>query len=472
MKLDRNSNTPLYMQIVSHMKQLIKQGNYPMYKRISMRKLASDYGVSRGVIENAIELLKSEGLIESRPKSGIYIKENAWYRMMEDAHNWGNLLEKGVHQSNRAILKDAIDRGACADAVNAAYYGFNDEEFDSYAPLKAVLKKLPDYTSKFNTLDKRGIPELRIAVCRHMAMNGINVNPDNIVIFPSWVAALNTVVYSILSQGSDFYTAEHDNASIMRRVTSTGANLFHISADEQGISAEELSRRINPKKNNLLYINPVNHFPTGKTISEGRRTELLDLMKSKNIPVMENDLLRDLWVKPPPPPMKKDDNNEQIIYTGTFANTYNTAIHMAWVASPSVLVERLCDVKIQLYGLNQQVSEILSFLMLDTGIYYSWVADVRRKLPARTAAVNNILERHLGKIARWNPDNVLYHIWLEFPKGFSSNKLFNDCANIYFMPGSVYYDNACILLNSVTATLSDLEYVVGEIAKNAQKQLH
>lgn len=56
--------------------ELIRNGSYPPKSRLpSEAKMAQQFGVSRTVIREAVSRLKSEGLVESRQGSGVFVRE-------------------------------------------------------------------------------------------------------------------------------------------------------------------------------------------------------------------------------------------------------------------------------------------------------------------------------------------------------------------------------------------------------------
>jgi GntR family transcriptional regulator, transcriptional repressor for pyruvate dehydrogenase complex len=56
--------------------ELIRSGTYPVKSRLpSESEMAQRFGVSRTVIREAVSRLKSEGLVESRQGSGVYVRE-------------------------------------------------------------------------------------------------------------------------------------------------------------------------------------------------------------------------------------------------------------------------------------------------------------------------------------------------------------------------------------------------------------
>ncbi|MGH8808621.1 MAG: FadR/GntR family transcriptional regulator [Noviherbaspirillum sp.] len=72
--LTTNANLP--DRVTQALLELIRSGAYPAKSRLpSEAEMAQRFGVSRTVIREAVSRLKSEGLVESRQGSGVFVRE-------------------------------------------------------------------------------------------------------------------------------------------------------------------------------------------------------------------------------------------------------------------------------------------------------------------------------------------------------------------------------------------------------------
>lgn len=64
-------------RVTATLQELIRKQEYPPKSRLPAEtEMASRFGVSRTVIREAVSRLKSEGLVESRQGSGLFVREN------------------------------------------------------------------------------------------------------------------------------------------------------------------------------------------------------------------------------------------------------------------------------------------------------------------------------------------------------------------------------------------------------------
>jgi GntR family transcriptional regulator of abcA and norABC len=155
------------------------------------------------------------------------------------------------------------------------------------------------------------------------------------------------------------------------------------------------------------------------------------------------------------------------------SNVFNVGSQSAWVVAPDAIVERLTDVKLQLYGATLHIMELMAWRMLAAGTYANTMERIRKLLPARVEAFDGILHKHLDGIASWNKKNILYHTWVEFYQGIDTDKIFLDCTDVFFNPGSIFNDKtrSHLLLSTNAESLENVDLGLSRIAYCAKKQL-
>ncbi|MFI6561571.1 GntR family transcriptional regulator [Streptomyces sp. NPDC050534] len=75
-KIDRESITPMYVQLASALRERIRRGEIPVGRRIpSQYELEQETGgsVSRRTIKSAVELLQAEGVVQGVQGKGVFV---------------------------------------------------------------------------------------------------------------------------------------------------------------------------------------------------------------------------------------------------------------------------------------------------------------------------------------------------------------------------------------------------------------
>ncbi|GER70233.1 hypothetical protein BpJC7_15360 [Weizmannia acidilactici] len=103
--LNKESNIPLYMQLVDFIKQEILSGNiHPGEKLPSKWKLAEYLGLSINTIQSAYEQLTAEGYAESRPRKGIFVADFKNDLLPETCFSINSYMKKPARKMNKSKL--------------------------------------------------------------------------------------------------------------------------------------------------------------------------------------------------------------------------------------------------------------------------------------------------------------------------------------------------------------------------------
>ncbi len=109
MDLDKNSVIPLYYQLATYLRNLIKNDLLKPGETLpSESELIAKFGISRGTVRQAFQLLATEGLIERYPGKGSFV---SYPKIKQDAVRQMGfftqaLLDVGKKPSAKVLLKE------------------------------------------------------------------------------------------------------------------------------------------------------------------------------------------------------------------------------------------------------------------------------------------------------------------------------------------------------------------------------
>ena len=72
-------------------------------------------------------------------------------------------------------------------------------------------------------------------------------------------------------------------------LAATEIELGEVPVDEQGLDVDELERELDGPPASFLYTIPTFQNPTGSTLSEERRRRLAELVRERELPLLEDD---------------------------------------------------------------------------------------------------------------------------------------------------------------------------------------
>ncbi len=97
-RLNPSSGTPLYLQLVEHLKHSIATGAIKAGEQLpSVRRMAEDLLINPNTVVRAYRDLESEGIVDLRHGSGVFVSESVSAR-------------KELMKKAEAIVRSAVDR--------------------------------------------------------------------------------------------------------------------------------------------------------------------------------------------------------------------------------------------------------------------------------------------------------------------------------------------------------------------------
>lgn len=108
--IDKNSSTPLYMQVQNHLVEAIKSGDYgPGAQVPSELEIASEYGISRMTARKALDNLVSKGILYRRKGKGTYVADSVVSYGLSTMLSFSRTLRaRGYDVVTRVLTVDVI----------------------------------------------------------------------------------------------------------------------------------------------------------------------------------------------------------------------------------------------------------------------------------------------------------------------------------------------------------------------------
>jgi GntR family transcriptional regulator/MocR family aminotransferase len=275
--LDRASVETLTDQLAGQLRQAIATTQLPSGLRLpSSRRLAEQLEVARNTVIRAYEALMVEGLIESRPSSGLFVASTP----IEIHHRPEPPI---AESSTRALWSMPLPAVPSMPAgCSLARRGRLSHDFapgrphSALFPLKAwrrlLLKQLArgGATGLTEGGDEAGLPALRSAIAAHVAATRGVVADPRILITSVVQESVGLAARLFLHRGTTAAIEDPCAAGPALAFAATGSEVVGVNVDAEGLMPDGLPQRPTA----LLYLTPSHQFPTGHVLSAERRDGL------------------------------------------------------------------------------------------------------------------------------------------------------------------------------------------------------
>src|ERR1700712_2535517 len=192
----------------------------------------------------------------------------------------------------------------------------------------------------------QGFPRLREHILEVMALECIRASVDDVVVTTGSQHALELVAKIFLDSGDVVLALAPSYVTALVVFKSFQAEVDHVDTDEFGLVPESLREHITRlraagKRIKFLYTVPTFSNPSGVTLSWERRLEVLEIARSNDILVLEDNPYGLLYFDGPPPHAMRSVEEDGVIYLGTFSKTLAPGFRVGWVLAPHAIREKL-----------------------------------------------------------------------------------------------------------------------------------
>lgn len=374
--------TPKYQQIIDFIKEKISNGEWPIGSKIpSQRVLAKRFEVNRSTIITALEELMADGLIEAKIGLGTYVANNTWTLLATNPPpDWDEHVKSGLLRPSQSTVQEINLAESNADLIQLSKGELSKDLFP-LETMKSVLRRVSDQLEAFGYEEPKGFLPLREALSDYLKTIGIQASPSSILIVSGALQALQLISVGLLHRGSSVLLEQPSYLYSLRVFQSAGMKLTGLPIDEDGLIPNSISITNKQRNRAILYSIPCFHNPTGILMPDKRRQELLSICKKEQLPMIEDDIYRELWLDEiSPSPIKANDKHGHVLYLGSLSKSLSPGLRIGWIVGPEPVIERLSDIKMQTdYG-SSSISQRVAAEWFKSGLYEQHLGLVREEL--------------------------------------------------------------------------------------------
>ncbi len=319
----RDDPLPLHSQLEQELRTAIRSGRLESEAALpSTRALASQLGLSRGVVVEAYEQLVAEGYLTSQPGGATRVSSKV----------------------AEALAIAPATPPPSAKRIDFTYGRPDVTLFPRQVWLRSLRRVLNEAPSdRLTYLDNRGSMELREALATYLnRVRGTCANPDRIVICNGFAQAIDLVVQVVKANGGKRIAIEDPgHGDTTRAALRHGLETVPVPVDEAGIVVEALART----NADAVATTPAHHFPTGGVLSPERRAALVAWATEGNRLVLEDDYDAEYRYDREPIGAIQGLAPEQVIYSGSASKTLAPGLRLGWLIVPTNHVDELAAIK-------------------------------------------------------------------------------------------------------------------------------
>ncbi len=252
---------------------------------------------------------------------------------------------------------------------------------------------------------------------------GLAIGSANVMVVAGSTGAVDMVARLFAGAGSTALVEAPTYADSLHIFRDQQIELHAIPMDEHGLIPGELERQVaqlseQGKAPSLLYTIPTFHNPTGRTLPEARRLEILRLARQYDFLIVEDDVYRDLSFEGAvPASFYALDTGKQVLSIGSFSKTLAPGLRLGWLLSSEENIARCvnCGTLQMGGGANPFTAQMIA-AYCRSGHWEQHIAQLRSLYKTRRDAALAALQRYMPSDVSWTHPAGGFFIWLDLPE--------------------------------------------------------
>ncbi len=440
-----NSDDHIYMQVATGLEKMISEEVLRIGDKLpSVRVLSEEYGISAGTAFQAYYHLEGKGLIESRPKSGYYVRfNNSRFPGLPSLKQPDALShEVTVKEMIASIYSDI----ASTNVINFAL-AVPDASLLPTAKLnKSVVHALRNHKDHCISYEHaQGNVELRKQIAK-LAFNwGGKIKPDEVVVTSGCLEAITICLKAVTNYGDTVAVESPTYFGIYQAIESLGLKAVEISSDAlTGIDLEAFQAALKKSKIKACVVVPNFSNPLGSCMPEENKKKLVDIISKHNIPLIEDDIYGELYFgKTRPKTCKYFDKKGLVMHCSSLSKSLTPGYRIGW-SIPGKYLDQVKQIKRIQNISSPTLTQAAIAHFLQHGRYEYHLKNLRKALHTQCLRYIQAIIKYFPEDTKVSRPQGGFILWLELNKKVNAFKLRTEAMKlgISIVPGKIFFANS------------------------------
>ena len=291
----------------------------------------------------------------------------------------------------------------------------------------------------------QGTPALREQILDMMALEGIRGSVDDVVVTTGSQQALDLVTKLFIDPNDVVLAEAPSYVGAIGVFRSYQAEISHIQMDDHGLIPQALRERIAElrsagRKIKFLYTIPNFHNPAGVTLTWERRIEILEICRSNEILVLEDNPYGLLYFDGPPPQAMRSVEEDGVVYLGSFSKTLAPGFRLGWALAPHAIREKLILANESAILSPSSFTQFVVSEYLRTADWKGQINTFRGVYRERRDAMLSALDELLPELS-WTVPTGGFYVWVTLPGQLDSKSMLPRAVKelVAYTPGTAFF---------------------------------
>lgn len=314
---------------------------------------------------------------------------------------------------------------------------------------------------------------------------GIEAAPDQLLVVSASQQALDMTARVFLNRGDAIITASPTYLGALQAFEASGADVFGADSDDFGVTVQGVEKRLKELKDagrlcKFIYLVPDFQNPTGTTIPQDRRKEILKLAEKYGTLIVEDSPYRQVRFEGEAPQTfyKLDEGRGNVITLFTFSKVFVPGFRLGYVLGPAEVIQKFVVLKQAMDLCTSPILQLATAAYLKGGHLLRHVDEVVGVYRKKRDLMLKMLSEHMPGCVRWTrPEGGLF-LWVTLPEQIDAQAMLKTALeqHVAYVAGVDFYpprDARCndMRLNFSYSTFEQIEEGIKRLAATIKKCL-
>lgn len=354
-----------------------------------------------------------------------------------------HLLSDGIKATPpsfvRGILKAASDPGVISFAGGLPNpISFPQEEL--FESMERIVKTYGSNVFQYSVT--AGLPELRQYIAdRYNRVFGLNLTIDHILITTGSQQALDLIGKVLLDKGDGVIVEKPTYLAAIQAFSMHQPVFYPVELTEEGMDPEQLVDALqNPVK--FIYAIPDFQNPTGLTYSARNRERICEILKDRDVVLVEDDPYGELRFDGERLPYIGAGKLPNSILLGTFSKIVTPGMRTGFLISENKELLRYISIAKEASDLHTNIfSQYLLWDYLVNNDLETHIAKIKALYQKQAQTMMDAMDRYFPSTVKYTKPHGGMFLWVTLPEGVSAMSLFPKALEqkVAFVPGDPFY---------------------------------
>lgn len=354
-----------------------------------------------------------------------------------------NLLSEGIKATPPSFVRGILKAASDPEVISFAGGLPNPISFPQEELLESMNRIVKTYGSNvFQYSITAGLPELRQYIAdRYNRIFGLDITMDNIIITTGSQQALDLIGKILLNKGDGVIVEKPTYLAAIQAFSMQQPVFYPVELTEEGMNPEQLKQALqNPVK--FIYAIPDFQNPTGLTYSAENRKRVYEILKDRDVVLIEDDPYGELRFDGERLPYIGAGKLPNSILLGTFSKTVTPGMRIGFMISGNKELLKGISIAKEASDLHTNIfSQYLIWDYLTNNDLDIHIAKIKALYQKQAQAMMDAMDKYFPSMVKYTKPHGGMFLWVTLPEGVSAMSLFPKALEkkVAFVPGAPFY---------------------------------